>query len=214
MRARTRPIRIGAAVMAILLSVLLVGCGSRDRDSSRREATEQPLYSPNGEPLSGGPLGHPPCEQAIPGWFDRLDGDRKGAIDLDQYLTDARRQFAAMDLNKDGLITAEVLARYRAPYEPASRADQAVTGPRSPENASRAAPGQHRQARTSGDDRGRFAEDEPDPVMAADVTLQFKVTLADFVDYERRRFVELNSKHDGRLTRAEVLAVCQGDRKQ
>jgi len=205
--------RIVAAAMAVLLSTLLVSCDSRRGDSSRGEAPARPLYSPNGEPLIGGPLGHSPCEQAIARWFDRLDADRKGAIDLDQYLADARRQFAAMDLNRDGLITAEVLARYRAPYEPASRTDQTTTGTRSVENASRAGPGQHRQPRASGEDGGQFAEDEPDPVMAADVTLQFKVTLANFLDYERRKFAELNGKHDGRLTKVEVLTVCPGYRK-
>ena len=220
-RVRLRE-RIIVVTAVSLLCALLVACGDADQETSKRIAAARIIYSPNGEPLSGGPLGHPTCEEALARWFDRLDPDRRGTIDLDQYLADARRQFTAMDLDKQGAITAVELTRYRAPYNLASMPETAASATESPSPAPRFGPGGHRpgqsatgpRASASGDPRGRSSDDEPDPVMAADVTLQFKVTLPDFLAYSDRKFVELNAKRDGRLAKTEVLAQCQSDRSR
>jgi hypothetical protein len=212
--------RITAVTTLIALSVLLAACGGSHKDPGI--AAARLIYSPNGEPLSGGLLGHPSCAEALAGWFDRLDTDRRGAIDLDRYLADARGQFAAMDLDKQGAVTADVLTRYRAPYNSDARPETAASATESSNRVPRSGEGAHRQgqsgtgsrAAASGNDRGHSSDEEPDPVMAADVQLQFKVTLSDFIAYEQRRFAELNAKHDGRLAKAEVLALCPGNRRR
>ena len=212
--------RITVVKTLIALSIVLSACGGSRKDPGI--AAARLVYSPNGEPLSGGPLGHPSCEEALAGWFDRLDTDRRGAIDLDRYFADARRQFSAMDLDRQGAVTADVLTRYRAPYDSDARPETAASATESSNRAPRSGEGGRRQdqsgtgprAAASGDDRGRSADEEPDPVMAADVQLQFKVTLSDFIAYEQRRFAELNAKHDGRLAKAEVLALCPGNRRR
>jgi len=212
--------RIITVTAVSVLSALLVACGGADKETAQRIAAARVIYSPNGEPLSGGPLGHPSCEDALARWFDRLDTDRTGTIDLDQYLADAQRQFTAMDLDKQGAITADELARYRAPYESASMPETSASAPESTNRAPRSGQGAHRpgqssagpRASASGDPRGRSSDDEPDPVMAADVHLQFKVTLPDFLAYADRKFVELNAKRDGRLAKIDALALCQSDR--
>jgi hypothetical protein len=214
--------RIMAVTAASVLSALLVACGGADKETSLGSAAARVIYSPNGEPLSGGPLGHPSCEEALTRWFDRLDLDRKGTIDRDQYLADARRQFTAMDLDKQGAITADELSRYRAPYDSVSRSETAATATESSSRAPRPGQGAHRQGQSNtgprasvpGGPRGHSPDEEPDPVMAADVHLQFKVTLPDFVAYADGKFVELNGKHDGRLTKTEVLALCQTSRNR
>jgi len=206
--------------IALVLS-FLSGCGRHDGERSSRETpTSRHLYSPNGEPLNGGPLGQPSCEEAMKRWFDRVDTNQDGVIDRNEYLADAGRQFAAMDIDKNGVITSDELSRYRATYDTAS-----VPGPAADASQSSAqgAPNQRgaqrkqggAQPRNSPSEGGRtkFDTDEPDPVMAADVHLQFKVTLADFLSYAEREFDELNGKHDGRLTKAETLTLCQSHQR-
>jgi hypothetical protein len=187
-RATTPASRISAA-LALLLAVFLGACG---HDSSERDRYI-PLYSPNGEPLSGGPLGRPACKDALSGWFDRVDAKHAGRIDRETYLADTRRQFAAMDLEKNGLIDPAELAAYRAPY--------AVVVPAEPKPR----PGQSTHSRPDG---GATRSDQADPVMIADVNLRNQVSLDDFLAYENRKFTELNTSHDGLLRREEVLAMC------
>jgi hypothetical protein len=214
--------RIIAVTAVTLFSALLLACGGADKETLAAKAAARLIYSPNGEPLTGGPLGHPSCEEVLARWFDRLDVDRRGTIDRDQYLADARRQFTAMDLDKQGAITADELSRYRAPYDSVSRSETAATATESSSRAPRPGQGGHRQGQSNtgprasvpGGPRGHSPDEEPDPVMAADVHLQFKVTLPDFVAYADGKFVELNGKHDGRLAKTEVLALCQTSRNR
>ena len=210
-----------ALTAVTVLSTLLSACSGAHKKTSQGIAATRLVYSPNGEPLSGGPLGHLSCEAALAGWFQRLDSDRRGTINIDQYLSDARRQFAAMDLDKQGAITADQLTRYRAPYvslskpETAASADGSIQPPGFGQGAHRQAqPNTAPHAPAAGNPGGHSPDEEPDPVMAADVHLQFKVTLADFLAYADRKFVELNAKHDGRLAKTEVLVLCLRDRNR
>ncbi len=44
--------------------------------------------------------------------------------------------------------------------------------------------------------------------MSADTNLDNKVTPEEFMAYARKKFLELDSNHDGTLSRDEVLARC------
>jgi Ca2+-binding EF-hand superfamily protein len=173
-------VRLALVALAILA---LASCS--DDDKPMRAG---PLYSPNGEPLSGGPLGEPSCADALGSWFARVDTDHDGTIDEGEFLADANRQFAAMDLDKSGALTPSELAQYRAPYvRPVRRPDYQ-------NDAGRGPPPQ---------------EDVEDPVMVADTALRNRVTRDDFLAYARRNFASLDRDHDGTLDRAEVLAACK-----
>jgi len=179
-----------AALLLLLLLPLASGCFWRDKAPSQRGT----LYSPNGEPLSGGRLGHPACEDALGRWFDRVDTNHDGAIDRAEYLADAARQFAAMDLDKDGVITPAELAQYRAPY---------AEGPAVQETRSRD-DDNRRELRAS-----RPAPEHPDPVMLADTGLHNRVTREEFLAFAGHTFNNLDANHDGRLSRAELTAACK-----
>ncbi len=184
----------GRALAAILLLLVVGGCGSMERlTDADRPAPPERLFSPNGEPLRGGPLGHPSCRAALSGWFDRTDTNHQGFIDRAAFRADAQRQFAAMDLDHNGEVTPDELARYRAPYEAdtSRRIDAAADDGK----------GKHR-------DGGRLAVEQPDPVMLADVDLRNRVTRAQFLAYAEANFTDLDKRRDGRLDKAEITSVC------
>jgi len=163
-----------------------------------REAKTGPLYSPNGEPLSGGPLGEPSCEDAMRRWFAKADADHDGTVDVAEFLADARRLFAAMDLDRSGVLTPSVLSHYRAPY----LAERAREEP--PEESER-----ERAGRLEREREPPIGKDRADPVMIADVNLRNRVTLDDFLALARRTFAGLDRNKDGRLGSDEALASCK-----
>lgn len=195
----------------MLLAVCLSGCGSHRHEASLsdRQAT-QTIFSPNGEPLNGGPLGHPTCRDAMTAWFDRVDTNHDHTIDRAEFLADARRQFAVMDVNRDGEITPDELAAYRAPYD----VETSEAAPSEVDDSNQATE-RTRRGRggdtTTGSGRSRnlnLSNDAADPVMAADANLKFRVGLDDFLTYEQSQFAQLDVRHDQRLTIAEILPLC------
>ena len=155
------------------------------------------IFSPNGEPLSGGALGFPACPAALGGWFDRLDLAHRGALERALFLADAARQFQAMDLDHDGILTPEVLTRYRAAF-----AIPLGPEPRASDERKKPARGQ------PGLSAAESARDVPDPVMAADTRLRLQVSADEFLRHAGLVFDALDADHDGSLSRAEALAWC------
>lgn len=204
----TRPAAIALRHAGLLLALLAVGgCGAVHRLADRdRPGPPARVYSPNGEPLRGGRLGHPSCRDALSGWFDRVDANHDGFIGRDEFRADAQRQFAVMDLDHDGVITPDELARYRAPFE----ADTArrTAPPSGGGNMETSGHGHRRQGDSGSGDDGRGSVEQPDPVMLADVDLRNRVTLAQFMAYADRNFADLDANHDGRLDKTEILGVC------
>lgn len=190
--SRRRPAAAGNAwrVGPVLALLALAGCGTFDRLTDPPPPMAPPrVFSPNGEPLRGGPLGHPTCRDALARWFDRVDTNHDGFVDRAEFRADAERQFKIMDLDHDGEITPDELARYRAPFE----VDTA-----------------RRQAEESPERGGRILRttEQPDPVMLADVQLRNRVNLAEFMAYADRNFADLDTKHTGRLEKSEIQGVC------
>jgi hypothetical protein len=177
-------------VGSVLALLALAACGKLDRMMDPPPPTAPArIFSPNGEPLRGGPLGHPACRDALSRWFERVDTNHDGFVDRAEFRADAARQFKIMDLDHDGEITPDELARYRAPYE--------VDTVR----------GQSEESADHGEKIVRMIE-QADPVMLADVQLRNRVNLAEFMAYADRNFADLDANHDGRLVKSEIEGVC------
>jgi Ca2+-binding EF-hand superfamily protein len=181
----------------VLLAALVVLAGCSWFGGGKHPEDAGPIYSPNGEPLSGGPLGRPECAAAMARWFARVDTNHDGTIDRAEFLADAARQFAVMDLDHDGVITPAELAQYRLPYAAPLR--------QSGETEDEA---RRRRERGGGSGSASIAHDRADPVMLADVHLRNRVTRDDFMAYANANFASLDADHDGRLSRAELVATC------
>jgi EF hand len=182
------PVRHAVVALAALA---LASCGMFGDEQKPVRAS--PLYSPNGEPLSGGSLGEPTCEAALGKWFDHVAAG-SGAIDENAFLADAGRQFTAMDLDKSGALTPSELARYRAPYLNPNAHARDYREEQRERDQGRGPPPQ---------------EDVEDPVMVADTELRNRVTRDQFLAYAQRNFAALDANRDGRLERPEVLAACK-----
>ena len=209
-----RELRDKVVLIALALVLSCAGCSS-PREIHHRDAGPTVLYSPNGEPLSGGPLGQPSCETALAGWFNRIDANHDGALDRQEYLADARAQFQKMDIGHDGYITASKLTVYRAPFEegppvaveerdrPLAPPPEAEQGHRRGHGPAEAPPPQAARQPTP-----RTADGLEDPVMSADRSLSFKVSLEDFLAHAEEVFAQMDAAHSDRLTLAAVQNRC------
>jgi len=178
---------------ALALTLLLTSCSS----SKKFPEPVLPIYSPNGEPLNGGALGLPKCQEALSQWFDRMDIAHRDGIDRNQFLADARVQFDRMDLDHDGVITPSELTTFRLAY-----ALPEPTRPHLGDNGgerSRERP----QPRTA-----PHSQEPSDPVMSADTGLHFRVTRDEFMTQAGEIFAKLDTKHDGLVRRDAVLSRC------
>ena len=170
------------------------------------------LFSPNGEPLNGGPLGRPTCKAALTRWFERVDGNHDGVLGHAEFMDDAAAQFARMDIDGNGYLVSEELDRYRLPYRQEGPVMRHVRDP--------AADGEegevrHHRARPQGSDGaggqgrgGGGSAEVADPVMSADLNNDFKVTPGEFTFQAERIYRTLDAAHDGRVTLEAVLKTC------
>ncbi len=173
----------------LIMCIAVVGCSS---DKHKNLPPTYIIYSPNAEPLNGGPFGHPTCTQALSNWFMRMDVNHSGNITHEQFITDAKLQFARMDIDKNSYLMPEELERYRAPYRQESSELQEHKG------------------------HGKNTDKAPainpknliDPVMSADTNLDFKVTFEEFMAQAEKNFAELDTDHNGLLSQPEILAKC------
>jgi hypothetical protein len=172
-----------STVAALLACLGVAACGGNSHPHRPANVVIM-LYSPNGEPLNGGPLGNPGCEDALKGWFRRTDPNGAGTLSEAAFLADAQRQFAAMDLDHRGFVTPETLGRYRAPY-----LGDLTDGAK------------HLSVRES--------TDQPDPVMSADSDLDNKVTRDEFLGQASMNFRGLDHAVQGRLGADVVTEICK-----
>ncbi|MCW0235086.1 MAG: hypothetical protein OJJ21_15905 [Ferrovibrio sp.] len=155
---------ISAVLLTLPILALLGGCSS----APGRPPEPQPIASPNGEPL-GYVTDSRRCEALLADWFQRTDTDRDSTISLAELEADARRWFARGDTDGDGVIIVTELTALRRSLEP---------------------PAAPRPVRRSGlfDDGDTTARREVDLVMAADVNLDFRVTLDEMLALTARRY--------------------------
>jgi Ca2+-binding EF-hand superfamily protein len=215
--------RLRTATALGLAALALAGChgGGSQPSAGNRLTVAGIQFSPNAEPLSGGPLGHPKCEEALSAWFDRTDANHDGAIDREEFLADARRQFDRMDRHHAGYVTSADLSAFRAPYESPPEPDQRSDALSSEDSGRRRPGGIPGGGMGSGSgnggrgspQRGPSVDTRDDPVMSADKSLSFKVTLEDFIAQANDLFNGLDRNHDGRVTRDAVLEGCKSGLK-
>ena len=212
--------RAPSFVTSLIATALLAACAQHHEHGQSQSSSSVPAarttilrFSPNGEPLNGGTLGHPSCAEAIDQWFDRTDIDHDGFLTRVEFLADARTQFGRMDLDHDGFITSDELSAFRQPFTE-TRSDLLERQAKPAEAGQPNHRGSHRDRDANAPPprpSGTRPRSAPDPVMSADTNLDFKVSLGEFLKQADGVFDGMDSDHDGRLSHAEALRVCPAE---
>ena len=142
------------------------------------------FISPSGEPFrSGGPV------DPFDAWFDRVDANHDGRIDRAEFRADAEAFFRVLDTNRDGVLDGFEIAAYERSIAPEL-----------------SAPTEAHAVSTSPDAPVMLLGD-PEPVTSADLRLDSKITLAEWLQVTDERFDLLERKRRGYLDRADLVAL-------
>jgi hypothetical protein len=195
----------------LMFSVLVIpnGCSNKKQKNNIRPP-HVALFSPNGEMLSGGPLGQPSCEQAYGSWFDRLDTTKVNRISHDAFIADAHIQFERMDINHDGYITANELSTYRATYnfDPSIGFGYSRKMTDHEEQFSDIPKNNLIDPKAPDWAKNIWTADASDPVMSADRSLKFKVNQDDFIHQAEETFSWLDQDVMGGFTKERLVSLC------
>jgi Ca2+-binding EF-hand superfamily protein len=147
------------------------------------------FVSPSGEPFKTAAS----AMDGFEAWFARVDAKHAGRIDRDEFRDDAAQFFKVLDTNHDGVIDGFEVAAYEKSVAPElDIGGQGFVHDRSARVATLLA--------------------EPEPVSGADVNLDSRITLAEWLAAADRRFDLLDPKHTGYLTHDALKALLPKDR--
>ena len=173
------------------------------------------FLSPMGEPFRS----EDPATDNVGTWFAQADADHDGAVTLAEMQADAARFFATLDTNRDGEINPAELIRYETEIAPEVQVgmqmgERGGFGHGWGDGRHRGGGGERRGPQGGYEEglegAGRYSFiNIPEPVISADADLNRGVSKAEFVAAAAKRFLMLDTDHDGRLTRAELPALPQ-----
>ncbi|NJB98285.1 MULTISPECIES: EF-hand domain-containing protein [Sphingomonas] len=187
--------------------LLLVSGVAQAQDAPRPRGL---FVSPMGEPFRGTPDGKAPQDA----WFDGADADHDGALTLDEFREDAMRWFKVLDRKGDGEIDPADIERYETVLAPEARGGGFETGgPTMGDNGEVKAADIGSTRVLSGLARFNYLG-SPEPVTAADTSLNGGVSPIEFMSAAKRRFDLLDTNHDGKITKAELPELRTGSMKR
>ncbi len=158
------------------------------------------FISPAGEPFRATPAAPDPVAQ----WFAKVDKAGQGRIDRAAFRADAKDFFHRLDLNHDGVIDGFEVQAYEEKVAPE------ILG------AYRGGPGSDGHGRRRGGDNTDGAAavmggaapygltPAPEPVSSADLSMDGRVSLEEFLAVADRRFDKLDTQQLGYLTLATL----------
>jgi hypothetical protein len=171
-----------------------------------KHAPRHLFISPSGEPFRG--------HNGFSAWFAQADTDHDGAISAAEFQADAERAFKLYDTNGDGVIDGFELQTYERTMVP--EITEFAVGGGEFGGGRHNAGHRHRGADDLGPNAGERAGDvqgaggtgasrfsllnEPEPLTAADLNVDGKITHAEWMQATTRRFAKLDTAHTGKLT--------------
>ncbi|NLS28905.1 hypothetical protein S2M10_39180 [Sphingomonas sp. S2M10] len=168
------------------------------------------FVSPMGEPFRGQADGKAPQDA----WFDGADANHDGALTLDELRDDAMRWFKILDRRGDGEIDPADIERYETVLAPEARGGGFDMGGPTMGDDGQAKAAEIGSTRVmSGLARFNYLG-SPEPVTAADASLNGGVSPIEFMGAAKRRFDLLDTNHDGKITKAELPELRTGPMKR
>jgi Ca2+-binding EF-hand superfamily protein len=144
------------------------------------------FISPSGEPFR--PDASAP--DAFEAWFARVDTRHDGRIDRAEFRADAVQFFKRLDTDQNGVIDGFEVAAYEKTVAP----ELDISGQ-----------GFARGGSSTIDTFSLLSD--PEPVSSADVSLDSRITMAEWLQAADRRFDMLDTKHLGVLTHDGLRAL-------
>jgi Ca2+-binding EF-hand superfamily protein len=168
----------------IVLCLLLLAPAARAAEPAAAES-ERVFISPSGEPFRPNPQAPDPFEA----WFARVDTKHDGRIDRAEFRADAVQFFKRLDTDGDGVLDGFEVAAYEKTVAP--ELDIAGQG--------------FANGSSSTVDTMSLLSD-PEPVSGADLQLNSRITMSEWLAAADRRFDLLDVKHQGYLTHDALKA--------
>lgn len=167
-----------------------------------------------GEPFRTNDAGEAPFDQ----WLKLADQDGDGTISRLEFRGDAETFFAALDANQDKVIDADEMAQYERDAPGRTRAAGGLMAAPSsnrptPKSSAPVEKGQVALVTSNAPSATRIhpglapsinGANVPQPVAMADLNLDRRVTLDEFLKTAGKRFTNYDVDQDGRLTRKEL----------
>ncbi|WP_454760451.1 hypothetical protein [Caulobacter segnis] len=166
----------------------------------------QLFISPAGEPFRA-PPGAP---YPVKAWFDGADANHDSTISRDEFVADALRFFAVVDVDKNGVIDGFEVSNYETRIAPeiiggmapgSMRRGPMGQGPDGDDDAPRRRP-QGTNVLQGASIYGLIAE--PEPVMASDGDFDRRITKDEATRAAKTRFALLDTDKDGVLKLEEL----------
>ena len=185
-----------------------------------------PFISPMGEPFRS----RSPDDDTVADWFNQADRNHDGYLTADEMQADAERFFRTLDTNHDGQIDPDELAQYEWQVAPEIQVNSRQRHRRGDQAVATAADDDDQGGLPANDDRSRKRKrpdpgmgigidgspmgaarysllNIPEPVAAADTDFNRVITLDEFRQAARERFQLLDTKHEGKVSLAELEAM-------
>ena len=167
-----------------------------------------------GEPFRTNEAGEDPFDQ----WFKLADQDGDGAISRLEFRGDAQAFFATLDANDDKVIDGDEMAEYEqlAPGRTRAAGGGAPSLSSARPQAKSSAPIEKGQVAVVSSGNAPSAtrvhpgggtidfSEVPQPVAMADLNLDRRVTLDEFMKTASKRYTNYDVDQDGRLSRKEL----------
>lgn len=166
-----------------------------------------PVCPPKGPQLFIGPMGEPfragpDAPYPVADWFAKVDRDHDGKVTRAEFVADAERFFALLDVDKDGEIIPDEVTRYERDIAPEIRLYVGTSRPGEwPGKRKKKAKGAPVYGEPLGAGRWSLLN-IAQPVISADEDFNRGITLAEFRSAASQRFTMLDTANAGALTLA------------
>lgn len=185
------------ACLTVSLALTLSACAGSPRSAG--PPAPALFVSPFGELF----VGEPDDPWPVADWFVGADADLDGAITFEEFAADGRRWFERLDAERDGRLTQSELTAYEVSLH-------GFGGPRPVRQRARApkaAAGNHGAVAEA----GFFGLSQP--VKAADVNVDQRISGEEWAQATERWFLALDGDRDGRLTLDALPRTAQQQRQ-